>query len=73
MGSVAVVDETHIMVNEAMTDSEALFVCSVDGCGRRLVIDLRRPGLTVLDRGDVWARHVGGPPGFSPGVVVAAP
>jgi hypothetical protein len=47
------------MVTEAKTDAEAVYVCPVDGCGRRLVINWLRPALTVIDRGDFWARHVG--------------
>jgi hypothetical protein len=46
------------MVTEATTDAEALYVCPEAGCGRRLVVNWRRPSLTVLDRGDFWARHV---------------
>lgn len=34
-----------------------LFEC-VDGCGRRIALD-NRTGLTVIDRGDQFARHVG--------------
>ena len=47
------------METEAQTDAEALFACSVDGCGRRLVINWLRPGLTVIEQGDFYARHVG--------------
>jgi hypothetical protein len=47
------------MVNEARTDTEAVYVCPADGCGRRLVINWVRPALTVIDQGDFFARHVG--------------
>lgn len=46
------------MVNEGTTDAEAVYVCPEEGCGRRLVINWRRPALTVIDRGDIFARHV---------------
>jgi len=52
------------MVNEAKTDSEAMYACPVEGCGRRLVINWFRPALTVIDQGDFWARHVGMSDGF---------
>ena len=47
-----------------MTDSEAMYACPVEGCGRRLVINWFRPALTVVDQGDFWARHVGMSDGF---------
>lgn len=47
------------METEARTDSEAMYACPVDGCGRRLVINWLRPSLTVLDQGNFFARHVG--------------
>ena len=37
------VDAAHVMVNEAKTDSEAMYACPVEGCGRRLVINWFRP------------------------------
>jgi hypothetical protein len=52
------------MVTEARTDSEVMYACPVDGCGRRLVINWVRPSLTVVDRGDFFARHVGLSDGF---------
>jgi hypothetical protein len=51
--------QTHVMLREASTAEEALYECPVDGCGRRLVVNWRRPSLTVLDSGDIWARHIG--------------
>jgi hypothetical protein len=56
------------MVNEVETSDETLYACSIDGCGRRLVINWRRPALTVVDRGDVSARHVGMSGGLQIGV-----
>ena len=35
-----------------------LFEC-VDGCGRRLAVDRRSGGLTVIDKGDQFASHSG--------------
>ena len=46
------------MVNEGTTGGEAVYVCPEEGCGRRLVINWLRPALTVIDRGDFFARHV---------------
>ncbi|GAA1040456.1 hypothetical protein GCM10009557_61810 [Virgisporangium ochraceum] len=37
-----------------------LFECTVDGCGRRLVIDRERGALVVIDHGDPGAVHRGG-------------
>ncbi len=54
----------HTMVNEASNGEETVYVCPVEGCGRRLVVNWRRPALTVLDQGDFWARHVGSSDGF---------
>jgi hypothetical protein len=47
------------MACEAETPSEALFVCLVEACGRRVVVGKSRPRLTVIDRGDFSARHAG--------------
>ena len=52
-------ESTHEMVCEAETSSEALFVCTDEACGRRLVVGKSRPRLTVIDRGDFSVRHVG--------------
>ena len=51
--------ESHEMACEAETPSEVLFVCRDEACGRRVVVGKSRPRLTVIDRGDFWARHVG--------------
>jgi hypothetical protein len=37
-----------------------LFECTVDGCGRRMVIDRDRGTLVVIDHGDAAAVHRGG-------------
>jgi hypothetical protein len=37
-----------------------LFECTVDGCGRRLVIDRDRGEMVVIDHGDRGAVHRGG-------------
>jgi hypothetical protein len=50
---------SHEMVCEAETSSEALFVCTDEACGRRIVVGKSRPRLTVIDRGDFSARHAG--------------
>jgi hypothetical protein len=47
------------MACEAETSSEALFVCTDEACGRRVVVGKSQPRLTVIDRGDFSARHVG--------------
>jgi hypothetical protein len=61
------------MVTEATNDQETLYGCPVDGCGRRLVINWVRPELTVLDKGDFWARHVGGTGGLQMHVAGVSP
>jgi hypothetical protein len=47
------------MVCEAETAAEVLFACADEACGRRVVVGKSRPRLTVIDRGDFSARHVG--------------
>jgi hypothetical protein len=49
----------HDMRCEAETATEALFVCPVEACGRRIVVGKTRPAFTVIDRGDFHARHSG--------------
>ena len=51
---------SHEMVCEAETATEALFVCRDEVCGRRVVVGKAQPRLTVIDRGNFAARHVGG-------------
>jgi hypothetical protein len=67
------VEDVHVMVRDATTASEAVYVCEEAGCGRRLVINWHRPALTVIDRGDFFARHVGMPEGLSMRVAVRHP
>ena len=52
----------HVRI-EADDGEDVLFVCPVEGCGRRLVVR-RSGGLVVLDRGDFSALHVGGTNGL---------
>ena len=65
-------DAFHEMACEAETPSEVLFVCREEACGRRVVVGKSRPGLTVIDRGDFWARHVGSIGGLAMGEVAVA-
>ncbi len=52
-------DALHVLDVEADNGQEILFVCPESGCQRRLV--LKRSGeMVVIDRGDFYARHVGG-------------
>ncbi|XVU22325.1 hypothetical protein ACQPZJ_34335 [Actinoplanes sp. CA-054009] len=55
----------HEMICEAENANEVLFVCTDDSCGRRVVVGKSRPRLTVIDRGDFSARHVGSLGGIS--------
>lgn len=48
----------HRLTVETDNGEDVLFFCSVDSCGRRLVLK-RSGGLVVLDRGDFFADHVG--------------
>jgi hypothetical protein len=50
---------SHQKACEAETSSEALFVCTDETCGRRVVVGKSRPRLTVIDRGDFSVRHAG--------------
>jgi hypothetical protein len=54
---------THPLRIEADDGVEVLFVCPVEGCGRRVVVS-RRGRLTVLQQGDFYALHAGGTPGL---------
>ena len=49
--------ETHLLSCEA-SPAGLLFEC-LDGCGRRLVVERATGRLTVVDRGDQFARHRG--------------
>lgn len=61
-------DITHHL---QVTSSPAglLFECA-DGCGRRLAVDNWSGALTVIDKGDQFARHVGANGGVQLGPVV---
>jgi ABC-type iron transport system FetAB ATPase subunit len=64
-------NELHHVTVEADDGMDILFVCPVEGCGRRVV--LRRSGdLIVLDKGDFYALHVGGTNGLEISPTVAA-
>ena len=54
---------THHIVVESNTADGFLLVCPEASCGRRVVIH-RKGGMTVLDRGDFFAHHVGGNEGL---------
>ena len=59
----------HELTVEADDGMDVLFVCPVEGCGRRVVV--RRSGdLIVLDKGDFYALHVGGTNGLEISPVV---
>ncbi len=64
--------ETHQMLCDGETSAEVLFVCPEDDCGRRVVVGKSRPGLTVIDRGNFRARHVGSIGGVAMDDVAAA-
>ena len=49
----------HHLELEADNGDELLLVCEASECGRRLVLK-RSGGLVVIDRGDFYARHIGG-------------
>jgi hypothetical protein len=62
-------DPVHHLTIEADDGLDVLFVCPVEGCGRRVVV--RRSGeLIVVDRGDFYALHIGGTGGFEISSVV---
>ncbi len=56
-------DSLHRLTIEADNGEDVLLVCSIESCGRRLVVK-RSGGLVVLERGDFFARHVGGNDGL---------
>lgn len=63
------VNFVHQLTAEADDGLDVLFVCPVEGCGRRVVV--RRSGeLIVLDKGDFYALHVGGTNGLEISSVV---
>jgi hypothetical protein len=48
----------HLLAGTA-SPGGLLFECTVDGCGRRLVIDRDRGDMVVIDHGDRTAVHRG--------------
>ncbi len=52
-------DERHLMVCTDGNGAESYFECTVEGCGRRVVLDHVGVRLIVLDRGDESALHQG--------------
>ena len=63
---------SHKMVVDAETAAEALFVCTDQTCGRRVVVGKGRPRLVVIDRGDFAVRHAGSVGGVTIDEVQAA-
>jgi hypothetical protein len=59
----------HHLTIEAEDGADVLFVCPVEGCGRRVMVR-RSGGLIVLDKGDFSAFHVGGTNGLEIAPVV---
>lgn len=57
----------HVLTS-TISPGGLLFECTVEGCGRRLVIDRDRGELVVIDHGDLTAIHRG-----STGGVALAP
>lgn len=56
-------DVTHRLDTEADNGDEVVLICPEEACRRRLVVK-RSGGLVVLDRGDFFARHIGGTSGL---------
>lgn len=56
---VRVSDIQHLLHAETESADETLFACEVETCGRRLVVNRRTRGLTVIDQGDFAALHSG--------------
>lgn len=58
-------DDRHEMIEVASVDDTFLFHCPEPGCGRQISFDRANVLLTVLEPGDVMARHHGStPPGI---------
>ncbi len=51
--------QRHLMVCTEGNGAESLFECTVEGCGRRLILDHVRVRLVVLDPGSGTAPHHG--------------
>ena len=54
---------THRITVESNTSDGFLLVCQEAACGRRVVVH-RQGGMTIIDRGDFFASHVGGNEGL---------
>jgi len=52
-------DERHLMVPADWNGAESLFECTVEGCGRRLVLDHVGARLVVVHPGSGSALHQG--------------
>lgn len=52
-------DERHLMICTDGNTDESLFECTVDDCGRRLVLDHARARVVVLEHGDRFVPHHG--------------
>ena len=50
---------THWMEVDDQTEDAVVLSCPEQGCGRRVVIG-GDAGYQVIDKGDFYARHVGG-------------
>lgn len=53
----------HRIQVESNTADGFLLVCSEESCRRRVVLH-RAGGMTVIDRGDFFASHIGGNDGL---------
>jgi hypothetical protein len=52
-------NQVHHLTIEADDGADVLLTCSVESCGRRVVVR-RAGGLIVLQQGDFFALHRGG-------------
>jgi hypothetical protein len=52
-------DERHLMICTDGNGTQSLFECTVEGCGRRLVLDHVNGRRTILHPGATWALHSG--------------
>lgn len=60
-------NEVHRVRIEADNGNDVVFVCSVDGCGRRVAVS-RSGELHVVVPGDFYALHAGGTEGLRVGL-----
>jgi len=52
-------DERHLMICAGGSDTKSLFECTVEGCGRQLILDHVDARLTVIHPGSRSALHSG--------------